>query len=697
MTTSRVDEGLKDLATLCGVERAYRDDEGTEHVANDDVVLALLRALGVPLDRAADAPDALRARRLADARRMLEPVSVLRVDRPGAITVTLPKGSRASEAWLTINREDGTTRRERLLARRSTVLANRVLGGDHFERYRVDFNEEGGETMPLGYHEVNVELAGSTKHASLFASALLVSAPACRQVTRGWGVFMPLHALRSDEDWGVGSYSDLTKLGEWVASLGGSMVGGLPLYPGYLDSPVDPSPYRPVSRLAYNELYIDPVALPELALSREACARMGSANFVDRVRAVHCASLVEYEEVSRLRREVLEPMADTLLATSSPRRDEFHAFLVEHPELVAYAHFRATLDRVGRDRVGDVAAALRDESAPEPTLGYHLYCQWAANQQLAAAGNALALYADLPVGVHPDGFDPYWSPRSFLPDVRGGAPPDQFFREGQDWGFPPLHPDQIRDDGYRYFIAVLGRVMRHASYVRVDHVMGLQRLYMMPEGADAQHGAYVTYRADEMFALVALESTRGGAAVIGEDLGTVADEVHRRMTEDRMLRSWVFEFESSRDDPLPAASPEVLASLATHDTPRFSSYLWGKDVDEAEAAGQCTADEALTRRGERTQYRIALLEALDASTLPALEVTRAARRGCLAHLAASDAKLVLVDLEELWGEDQPQNRPGTSEGNWRGRGALTLAETCGDAVLRAELEGVDQRRKGCES
>jgi 4-alpha-glucanotransferase len=309
---------------------------------------------------------------------------------------------------------------------------------------------------------------------------------------------------------------------------------------------------------------------------------------------------------------------------------------------------------------------------------------------------ASPLYADLPIGVHPDGFDPTWSPSSFLPGVHGGAPPDLFFSGGQDWDFPPLHPEGIRADGYRYVAAVVARAVRHASYLRIDHVMGLERLYMIPAGADARHGAYVSYRADELHALVSLEAHRAGTVVIGEDLGTVPEELRQRMANDRMLRSWVFQFESSTEEPLSPAPPGVLATLGTHDLPRFSAYLWGADIDEAEEAGRLTPVEADALRASRGQYRVSLLAACGLTELPAPQATVLVQQRCLAQLAASAADIVLIDLEELWGEPQPQNRPGTGAegGNWRRRGARTLAEARADAGIGEDLRRIDRLRRG---
>ena len=519
------------------------------------------------------------------------------------------------------------------------------------------------------------------------ASALLIAAPACPDASRGWGAFLPLHALRTDQDWGLGSFADLAELGRWIGDLGGSMVGALPLYPAFLDPPADPSPYLPVSRLAYNEIFVDPTSLPEVGASVDARRLLASDGFRRRLAFVHGAALVDYEDVSRLRREVLSVMAASLLGEASSRRDELCLFAEQHPELLAYARFRAELD--ARRPRGDERPFAEPGTVARPsTVGYHLYAQWAAAQQLASAASSTPLYADLPVGVHPEGFDPLWAPHVFVAGIHGGSPPDLFFEGGQDWSFPPLHPERMREDGYRYFIDIVRRAVRHASYLRVDHVMGLQRLYWIPEGFDARHGAYVSYRADELHALVSLEAYRAGTVIVGEDLGTVPAGVREHMAEDHMLRSWVLQFESSAHDPLPTPPASALASWGTHDLARFEAYFWGIDIDENERAGRLSAAEATTQRAARESWRAALLVALDAPDGVG-DPAAAALRGCLAHLAQSPADLILVDLEELWGERQPQNRPGTGPeaSNWRRRASHTLEEA------RKDVETVEFLRE----
>jgi 4-alpha-glucanotransferase len=688
----RDERELHDLAHLFGVSTSYvAADEATRH-ADPEVLLGILRALGVEVHAAKDAGVALRAKRRELAHRIMEPVVVLRGDQPTEIVVTLPEKAETTSLWLTFDFEDGTTRHDRLVESAATLHSTIDVEGERFHQFRIQLAKH-GVNVPFGYHTLSLE-TGTPSHTSSFSSSLLICSPRCPQPSRGWGVFMPLHALRTDHDWGIGSYRDLADLGEWARVHGASMMGGLPLYPAYLDPPIDPSPYRSVSRLAYNEIYIDPEALPELEQSDLARELMNSAAFRARLDASRAQPTVDYEEVARLRREILEPMAETLLSGESRRRHEFERFLTQRPELVAYAEFRAAVERRGRsDALASPPSSLHS-FADDPITHYHAYCQWVAAQQLNAAANALPLYADVPVGVHPEGFDPYWSPTSFVPELSGGSPPDLFFEAGQNWAFAPLHPERMRDDHYGYLRAGFARAFRHASYVRIDHVMGLQRLFVMPEGRDATQGAYLSYRADELHALVSLEAYRAGASVVGEDLGTVPEGVRERMARDGMLRSWVFEFESTLDDPLPEPPREVLASLATHDMSRFSSFLWGHDIDESEKLDRLSSRDADDARAQRALYREALFGALEIPVLSEPQLTEAAREGCLAHLGASDALLVLIDLEELWGETEPQNRPGTTEGNWRQRSALTLEEIRAATRIGAELDTINRLRRG---
>jgi 4-alpha-glucanotransferase len=672
-----LDADIAILSTLHGVQTSYTDGLRRSHDADQDVVVAMLRALGVPLDRTKDAAELVRAQRSAVVRRQLQPVLTYRIGRTDTVTATLPAEAESSDVWVSLEFEDGTTKRERLDNASPTTLpaAEVEVDGRRFVEIPFDLGTVAGCPVPPGRHRVTLEGSGAPE------VALVVAAPDCPPAARAWGAFMPLHAVRTASDWGIGNYGDLGHLGEWVASRGGSFLGGLPLYPAFLDHPADPSPYLPVSRLAYNEVFVDPLALPEFGAAEKARDLVSSAAFAERVTGVRGAALVDYEEVARLKRRVLEPMAEAVCLLPDRRR-AFEEFALRHPELVAYAEFRADLDDPGHNGRPDTTG-----------VRYHLYAQWVAQEQLTGVGESIGRYADFPIGSHPRGFDPVWSPSSFVPGVHGGSPPDQFFPGGQDWGFHPLHPERIREDGYRFFSAALARAFRHADCLRIDHVMGLQRLFMVPQGFGG-HGVYVSYRADEMHALVCLEAHRAGAIVVGEDLGTVPDGVRQRMERDHMLRSWVFQFESSAAAPLPEPPTETLATLGTHDLPRFGARLWGDDLAEDEANGRVTEHDSTAAQRSRAQWRTKLLAALGvpAEGLTRAQVAAAALEGCLHDLARSDAAIVLVDLEELWDERQQQNHPGTGPGgaNWRLRSGRSLEELQQDPVVAGILADMER-------
>jgi 4-alpha-glucanotransferase len=666
---------LAELAALHGIQTSYKDIDGIIRHADNAVVLALLRALSVPVEQPEDAADVLRDEKIAALRRQLEPVVVHRIGRRGSATATLPEGTELGSVWLSLELEDGTTSRCALTSALTGRTTGNGTGNAGSVQVQFDLGAIAEGPIPAGYHRLTLEGAGFPD------TALVVAAPNCPDGPRQWGAFLPLHALRTDHDTGIGTYSDLARLGDWIGTLGGGLVGTLPLYPHFPGPPMDPSPYLPMSRLAYNELYIDPSVLPEYVVTAETRADPSSSGGLEELLS---PSVVDYEEIATRRRRQLEPLARAVTSGALPdRQRQCNEFASAHPELVAYARFRAVQEGVSRS------------GEPDPdAVSYHLYTQWVASEQLAATGDHAGRYADFPVGSHPSGFDPAWSPESFVPGVQGGSPPDRFFARGQSWGFRPLHPERIREDGYRFFSAALRRAFSHADCLRIDHIMGLQRMYMIPEGHEATDGAYVSYRAEELHALVALEAHRAGAVVVGEDLGTVPDGVRQRMAQDHMLRTWVFQFESTPERPLPDPPSNALASLGTHDLPRFGAYLWGEDIDEREADGALTADGATAERTGRTRWRRRLSAALD---LPAhgepAQIAAQALRCCLQHLAQSAAQIVLVDLEELWDERKAQNHPGTqSTENWRRRARRTLEDFSSDEEINRTLSSLTVER-----
>lgn len=666
---SRARAALAELADRHGVLRGYQDTAGRRHDADDQVLVAVLGALGAEIGSLGEAPAALAADDAARAGRMMEPVSVTAAGGPGTVALLLPPGTDTSGSWAVLEREDGAVSASPLGA--CTQPTGSVdIGARRFERFEVALP---GGRLPAGYHHLRVE-SGPARAPGITAqsSTLVLAAPRCPPPRRVWGTFVPLHALRTAADRGIGTYGDLAALAAWTAERGGALVGTLPLHPTARD---DPSPYLPISRLAWNELYVDPVSLPELARS-PAARRLLEAGSVPAV-GNRGQATVDYQRLATRQLDVLRALGAVVLREDSARRRELEHFAREHPEVVEYARFRAC-----------------HRGAEPADQDVYLYAQWVARQQLSTAATAGApLYLDLPIGVHPAGFDPQWAPEVFVRGAHGGAPPDDFFAAGQDWGFNPLHPARSRAGEYRYLRAVLRHAMEPAAAVRLDHVMGLHRLYWVPDGMDARHGAYVRYPHQELRALVAIEADRAGTVVVGEDLGTVPDEVRQDMQSDGMLRTWVYQTETSPDAPLPAPPPGALAALGTHDMARFAAFADGADIQERAGTAIPAVEQA---RQERLRWRRALARTVGAATdAPVRDLLEAV----LCALARSPAPVVLVDLEDLVGEREPQNRPGTgpARGNWTRRAARTLEEMAADARTTGLLTTIDRARRGLEA
>jgi 4-alpha-glucanotransferase len=415
------------------------------------------------------------------------------------------------------------------------------------------------------------------------------------------------------------------------------------------------------------------------------------------------APLVDYHAVAQRRRAALAREAAEFFARAeSGPLEELRQFVASRARLPDYARFRATCDRHGtgwqswpeRQRSGELRPGDFD---PEHEAYYH-YAQWQAERQLAAIGDAsragsAALYLDLLLGVNPDGYDAWRFRELFVDGASAGAPPDSLFTGGQDWGFRPLHPARLRTTRYAYLVEAVRHHLRHARMLRLDHVMSLFRLYWIPAGLSAREGVYVQYPADELLAVLLTESARHDAAIVGEDLGTVPRAVRAAMARRRVLRIYVVQYELAPGSarPLSEVPRDAVASVNTHDMPPFAAFLRASEVADQLDLGLVDDAEAAESRARRA----ALVQRLG-RFLGATEAPRALLEAVLRHLAGSDARTVLLTLEDLWLAEAPQNVPGTSHQrpNWRRRFARTLQQLEADPELLATLRAVAELRRG---
>ncbi len=689
---------LHALARAHGVQTSFVMMSGERKDARPEALVAVLNALGVAAKNKRQIADSIAEHEANLCTRCLEPVTVAWDRKPARVRLHL-SGNRDSAAISgEIRLEDGTRKR-------IPRLQVKLLAEVQSDRSRRFISEVTLPALPFGYHELTLNV-GSKSFTSF-----VISAPR-RSYSRGqrrdWGLFLPMYAARSDSGWGTGNLGDWRKLCDWAAARGANVVGTLPLLAAFLDHPkCDPSPYSPASRLFWNEFYLDIEAIPEFHQCDAAKKLVAASAFQKRLERFRKNRLVDYCDEWQTRRQVLERLADEFFSKRTPRFADFERFVRSRPELEDYARFRAVCDKTNQSwhvwpaRLRN--GRLKKGDFDDRTRRFHLYIQWLAQEQIDSAiahcrERGVQFYLDLPLGVHPDGYDVWRERDSFALNASAGAPPDSFFTLGQNWSFAPLHPQRIREQRYRYVIDYLRFQMRHTGLLRIDHVMGLHRLYWIPEGFDPTDGVYVSYNAEEMHAILSLESHRHKTSLIGENLGTVPPEVNDAMHRHGMRGMYVVQYQQRADANNALENPvrQTVASLNTHDLPTFAAHWKGLEILDHAKLGLVEKDEVTRKRSERRKLNQALATFLRSKHLlkgkADLENTLHA---VLNWLAASPTEIVLVNLEDLLLEEQPQNMPGTylERPNWRRKAAVPLEEIFGNRKIAALLKRITARRK----
>ena len=680
---------LRELARLCDVQTSFRSIGGARVSSRDEALIGVLRAMGKEIDGPNDAPEAVAAERWDLARRVIEPVTVAWDGRLEAVHIQLPSG--ATDTPIRIGFAEPDEEEPQAWNRVDPVPSPNpgALPGFVFSRVSTD------QRLEAGYHRLFVESAVGRHSSLVMAAPRRLPAP----VGRPWGLFVPLHGVRSAQ--GVGGYGDLERLYGWLHDHGGRVLATLPLLATFLGDPFEPSPYSPASRLFWNELYLDVVRAPGLEACPEAHAALRDPALW---RGLDRGPFVDLEATMAAKRRVLEPLAHAFFSGDPPPR--YRAFLAERPDVRDYARFRAEVDRrrswwsawPEAERDGELGGDPEDDDSGR----YHLFVQWLAHRQLEGwtdrSTTGEGLYLDLPLGASAGSYDVWRHRGAFATGASAGAPADAFFPHGQAWGFPPLHPERVREDGYRYPIACLRNLLRYASVVRLDHVMSLHRLYWIPAQFPAELGVYVRYRPEEWYAAISIEANRVGGVVVGEDLGTVPREVRVAMRRHGMLGSYVVQLEA-RPDPgraLPDPSAGALATVNTHDLPMWAGFWEGDDVVLSRDLGIIGENQAAERHAERRALREAITAFLSSRDLLEAGHADSGRLldACLLFLAGSDASVVVATLEDLWLERRPQNVPGTGaeRPNWRGRLAFTLDELAADPHVTDALSRIDRVR-----
>jgi 4-alpha-glucanotransferase len=695
---------LNHLARLYGVQTAYYDVNHCRQQASPESLMAVLQSLGAAVASPRDVQPAWRERRQELWQRPLEPINILWDDEPSLIRLQLPSDIAESPLECHLKLETGEEYDWAWYT--ADVPAAEIVEVEGI-RYVVKHLPL-AERLPWGYHRLNLELPGRYEAGLIISAPRRAYSPPAEGRERHWGVFLPLYALHTKKSWGGGDFSDMAELIDWVSGMGGNVVATLPLLATFMDRTDEISPYLPASRLFWNEFYLDINKIPELQKCPSAQAILASSLFQDEIKALCDSRLIDYQGQMTLKRKILEELCRCLFSGESRRLGELRRFAEANPVVENYARFRAVGEKYHapwrswpqplRDGV------LEEGNYNEENRRYHLYVQWLARQQMGgvsqkARGRGVRLYLDLPLGVHPDGYDIWREHEAFIPGISAGSPPDIVFTRGQNWDFSPPHPERIRERGYRYTIAYLQHHLRYAGILRIDHVMGLHRLFCIPNGMEASQGVYLHYHAEELYAILALESHRDKAIIVGEDLGTVPPYVRPAMKRHGLHRMYVLHYEltSNQQKSLPPIPRNSVASLNTHDMHPFTAFWQGLDIDDRQELG------LLDRKGMEKE-RIARRDIIN--VLGAFlrrkgwlkesgSNTFSALTACFSFLADSRARTVLVNLEDLWLETKPQNVPSTGEEhpNWRRKALHGFEEFCQMPQVVDTLLNINELRK----
>ncbi len=686
---------LMELAAAHGVATEYWDWKGGHITVSHQTIAVVLTAMGVAVGSDAEVEASLRDHELAPWRRLLPPVAVVRSGPSAASSAVALHAPAGAEVRLVVALEEG-----------GEVALERAPGGrgerdvDGVRTAEVLFTVPGD--LPLGWHELRATSGGTTASAPLVSTPDVLALPEpIAAPGHRWGFMAQLYSVRSRDSWGLGDLADLTELLDWSGrDLGADFLLINPLLAAEPVGHMQDSPYLPTTRRFTNPVYLRVEDVREFAYL-PATDRALVEWQAEALRASNTdPGHLDRDAVWAAKRAALRTVFEA--GRSPARQAAFEAFRAREGQgLADYALWAAMIEHYGpgrpwpeqAGRIGsDLVEGLREQL--RPAIAFHEWMQWLCDEQLAhaqatavGAGMALGVMHDLAVGVHPSGADA-WALRHVLATgVSVGAPPDAFNQQGQDWSQPPWQPVALAEAGYAPWRDMVRTILRHAGGLRVDHVLGLFRLWWVPQGEGPGAGTYVRYDHDALVGILCLEAARAGAVVVGEDLGLVEPWVRGYLAERGVLGTSVLWFEKDHGtgEPLaPQAWRELcLATVNTHDLPPTAGYLAGEHIELRDRLG------LLTRP---VSEELAVDEADRASVLDQLrglgllgehpseqEVVEALH----AFLLATPSKLLGVALTDAVGERRTQNQPGTSEEypNWR----VPLADGDGEVVLLEDL------------
>jgi len=723
---------LHRLSDALGILPEYHDIWGAQHDTSDRTRLALLNAMDIDGAPPRKAETALLAWSQRHWHQALPPVQVVPAGQPVRVLLRLAATQAKRPHHWRLRFEQGEVLEQAFIPADLAIVERLTRKGEAMLAVELVLPP----SPATGYHRLEVaagdELVGDMP--LILHPDRCFQSPAVRDGGRVWGTSVQLYGVRSLRNWGMGDYGDLRRIVDWAAEAGADLVGVNPLHALFPHNPLHASPYSPSSRQYFNVLHLAIEDIPELYECDAARARVQSADFQVQLRALRGASLVDYGAVGEAKTRVLEMLyqhfRDHHLERDTARGHAFRDFKAAGgDDLYRFALYHALQEHFFRE---DRALwgwpvwpeAYQDPDSPEVRAfsDAHLdrvewieWLQWLAEHQLAAVGQrsyerglAIGLYQDLAVGVDKGGAETWVNRRLYALDAKVGCPPDEFNPQGQDWGLPPWVPQRLRDAAYAPFIKMLRANMKYAGALRIDHVMSLLRLYWVPPGLSGQEGAYVLYPLADLLGILALESQRNQCLIVGEDLGTVPENIRTALFDLGVLSYRLFYFERADggDFKAPQDYPDqALVAASTHDLPTLAGFWQGTDIDLRTALDLYPSEDLrrrqiIGRADDRARVLLALEregllpEGCGVHPVNVPEMTPAMARAIHRYLARSPARIVLVQMEDMLGEVEQANLPGTTDQhpNWRRKLSLNLEEWADDPRIRAMAEAMVAER-----
>ena len=696
--SDNIDE-LRRIADANGIATGFWNWYGNWVGVSASTLLKVLGALGLPLDESSTVGDVHEAQRLTEERewrRTLPPTIVARQGGGYMFPVHVPDGSWVNVQWVL---EDG---RKGACDQVDRYVPPRMIDGELVGRATFDVPH----WLPLGWHRLVATVEGGhVESATLIIVPNTLSLPLLESSRRVWGVNAQLYSTRSASSWGIGDAADLADLAAVCADKGADFLLVNPVHASQPVSPLETSPYLPVSRRWLNPIYIRPESIEEYASLPQA-SRAAIERLSDETRQFATREdLIDRDRSWEAKREALEVIFAA--PRSYHRQSQLDRFIERGgSELSNYALWCALVEREGTIELPE---DLARSSAPRVELerleladrvDFYQWCQWVAAEQLEHAqhvarevGMEIGIMADLAVGVHPYGSEKWSRPELFASGMSVGAPPDVYSQQGQNWSQPPWSPRSLADSGYLPLRDMVRAALANAGAVRIDHILGMFRLWWIPDGRAATEGTYVYYDHEAMMGVILLEAQRAGAVVIGEDLGVVEPWVRDYLRERGVLGTSVVWFEKEGSGwPL---RPEhyrdrALAAVNIHDLPPTLGYIRGIQTTLRSELGLLTDDIETVRAGDRLELEQVGVRLHEYGCIDGAEPSeRETVEGLYRYVAKTPSKLVVASLVDAVGDVRPQNMPGTGADqypNW----CVPLCDSDGEEVAIEDLPTDDR-------